>query len=63
MIEVIPASELKVGDVFSTDGYVVSTVVLLPKTQRVFVQAALDGHVKTAALAQDFPCPLWKAVV
>jgi hypothetical protein len=60
MIEIVPARELQVGDVFSTDGFVVSTVVLLPKTSRVFVQARLDDAYKTEALAQDFECPLWR---
>ena len=59
MIEIVPASQLKEGDVFSTDGYVVTTVVALPKTERVFVQTALDGHIKIVALEQDFPCPIW----
>jgi dihydrodipicolinate synthase/N-acetylneuraminate lyase len=58
-IVVKPADLLEVGDVFSTDGYVVSAVVILPKTRRVFVQAALDGDVKTAARTWDQPLPVW----
>ena len=63
MIEIIPASDLQAGDVFSTDGYVVSTVVLLPQTSRVFVQTRSPHSMndyKTEALPQDHPCPLWR---
>ena len=55
----IPVTELEPGNVFSTDGYTVTTVVRLPKTSRVFVQCELDGDLKTAALPDDTTLPVW----
>ena len=63
MIELIPAPLLKAGDVFSTDGYTVTVVVLLPKTSRVFVQAERDGHLKTAAVPNEILLPIWSEEV
>lgn len=63
MIEVIPASQLKVGDVFSTDGYKVVSVGRLMSTDQVSVECWLDasgGISKRAVLDPDFPCPLWR---
>ncbi len=62
-IEVVPASELRIGDVFSTDGYTVTWACLLSgggPADEVSVVTALNSHEKTAYLAPDFPCPLWR---
>ncbi len=62
MIEIKPASELRIGDVFSTDGYTVTWACLLSgggPADEVSVVTAKAGHEKTAYLAPDFPCPIW----
>ena len=56
MITLKPATELKVGDVFSTDGGIVRYVEKHPHTVHVVV---CHGTEKTAYLAPDFPCPIW----
>ena len=61
MITIKPASDLKVGDVFSTDGYRVESAAKL-YDGRVSVELWLDasgGITKRAVLAADFSCPIW----
>lgn len=64
MIEVIPASQLKVGDVFSTDGYKVTSVYPLNDyTERISVEVHLDasgGISKHAVFEPTHPCPIWR---
>ena len=62
MIEVIPASQLKVGDILSTDGYEVQSARRLADG-RISVEAWRDasgGLSKYAVLDPDFPCPIWR---
>jgi hypothetical protein len=62
MIEIVPASELQIGDVFSTDGYKVESARAL-YDGRISVSLWLDasgGISKYALLAPDFPCPLYR---
>ena len=61
MITIKPASELRVGDIFSTDGYEVRSACAL-WDGRISVEAWLDasgGVSKRAVLAADFACPIW----
>jgi hypothetical protein len=65
MIEMVPASELRAGDVFSTDGYAVETAVLLSGggcENEVAVYVVKDGHQKFAYLTPDHACPIWRGV-
>jgi len=62
MIATIPASQLKVGDVFSTDGFTVESTATL-YDGRVSVVLHSDDHAgvtKQAVLEPDFPCHLWR---
>jgi hypothetical protein len=59
MITMTPATNVIAGDVLSTDGYVVSTVVLLPKSQRVFIQARLGDDIKTDTVPFDTLLPIY----
>lgn len=64
-IETVPARELRVGDVFSTDGYTVEAAVLLlgrGVDGEVWVQTRRgdDPRCKNAYLPLDHPCPLWR---
>lgn len=62
-IETVRADELRDGDVFSTDGGVVTWVCLLEgggAPAEVFVVVMCHGVEKTAYLAPDFPCHLWR---
>lgn len=66
-IQVVPARDLRVGDVFSTDGYTVEAAVLLlggGVDGEVWVQARRDDdpRCKSAYLPLDHPCPLWREV-
>lgn len=59
-IEIVRADELRVGDVFSTDGAIV--VELNPRPWGfVDVVTGVPGRVqKRASLPADHPCPLWR---
>lgn len=63
MICMIPASNLRPGDVFSTDGYAVESACIVRDhgEERVSVWARRhdDPCAKTELLALDFPCPIW----
>ena len=60
MIVIVPASELQVGDVFSTDGYRVTTLVPLTNGE-IWVDTEKDGEIvsKRELLTPGFPCPLY----
>ncbi len=53
------ASELEVGDVFSTDGYTVDSVYWVDGKRSVTVTKG--GHLKHALLEADERCPIWTA--
>ena len=60
------ADELKIGDVFSTDGYAVEAATILlgggaPGEVWVQTRRADDPLCKSAYLPLDFPCPIWTA--
>ena len=62
-IETVPARDLRVGDVFSTDSGVVMSVTLLQgggPADEVAVETVCHGIGKSAYLAPDFPCHLWR---
>jgi hypothetical protein len=62
-IETVRADQLRVGDVFSTDGYTVTWACLLEgggPPAEVSVVVAKNGHEKSAYLAPDFACHLWR---
>ncbi len=66
-IEVVPANKLRVGDVFSTDGYRVEAAVILsgggcePEVAVTVVgEGENAGHQKFAYLLLDHPCPIWR---
>lgn len=62
MIVTVPAKDLQVGDVFSTDGYAVTSARAL-YDGRISVVVWLDasgGIEKRALLAADHPCPLYR---
>jgi hypothetical protein len=62
-IDIVRADELRVGDIFSTDGYRVTAAVLLSgggADDEVAVHVELNGHSKFAYLNPDHPCPLWR---
>jgi hypothetical protein len=65
MVVIKPASELQVGDLFSTDGYrVVRARTLDDYTNRVSVELWLDasgGIRKYDLLANNHPCPIYLA--
>ena len=61
MITIKPASELQIGDVFSTDGFAVESARPLADG-RISVSLWLDasgGVSKHAVLAADQECPIW----
>src|SRR5262249_41773569 len=58
MIESVPASQLKPGDVFSTDGGVVTYVDR--RGDSVYVESVCHGVGKSALLAAEFVCHLWR---
>lgn len=64
-IELVPARDLRIGDVFSTDGYTVTAAVLLEgggAPAEVWVEARRDDdpRAKTAYVPADQPLPLWR---
>lgn len=61
MIEIVPASKLQVGDVFSTDGYAVVSAYR-DEDGNVAVRVGQGGHEKFAVVNPDFPCPLYREV-
>ena len=62
-IETVPARDLRVGDVFSTDGGRVTSAVLLQgggAPDEIAVVVVCHGVEKFAYLTPDAPCPLWR---
>jgi hypothetical protein len=66
MVELVPASKLRPGDVFSTDGYAVEVAVLLSGggvDPEVAVYVVKEGHQKFAYLSPERLCPIWRESV
>jgi hypothetical protein len=67
MIELVAASKLQVGDVFSTDGYAVEAAVLLTgggcEPEVAVYVVGQGGHQKFAYLSPDHLCPVWRESV
>ena len=62
MIVTKSAKNLRPGDVFSTDGYIVESAVILQGggyADEIAVQVSLNGHQKFAYLEPNHPCPIW----
>jgi hypothetical protein len=62
-IQTVPAKDLRKGDVFSTDGGVVTSVVSLEgggAPDEIAVQVICHGIEKFTYLSPNHPCPLWK---
>ncbi len=59
MITIIPASELRSGDVFSTDG-VWLRQVFDDEADFIGIHLICHGVEKFAYLTPDAPCPIWR---
>lgn len=59
-IEVVSANELRLADVFSTDGLRVDFLMYRLEDGMIRVGGVCHGNYKAGDLAPATPCPLWR---
>lgn len=60
LVEVVSANDLRLADVFSTDGLRIDFLMHRLEDGMIRVGGICHGCLKVGDLAPDDPCPLWR---